>query len=60
MACVISVDLKILLRSCGNKVEAEKLLSAYLRESKGKETLMDKVLLARKRKETGVKVLKLI
>lgn len=52
----MEANLKILLRGCKSKVEAQKIVGAYVREAKGKDTLNDRILLTKKRKETGAKV----
>lgn len=52
----VEENLKALLKGCKSKVEAQTIVAAYLREAKGKDTLKDKILLTRKRKETGAKV----
>ena len=49
-------ELKQLLKGCKSKAEADRVVVAYMREAKGRENLNDRVLLGRKRKETGAPV----
>ena len=52
----VEPELKQLLVGCKSDQEKKQIVSAYLREAKGTDQLTDRVLLARKRKETGAKV----
>ena len=53
---LVEPELKQLLKGCKSRPEADRVVAAYAREAKGRENLNDRVLLARKRKETGAKV----
>ena len=56
LLCPVEPELKQLLVGCKSDQEKKQIVSAYLREAKGIDQLTDRVLLARKRKETGAKV----
>lgn len=52
----MEVQLRQLLRGCKSKAEADRVVAAYIRESKGRDNLNDKILLSRKRRELGLQV----
>lgn len=52
----VEPELRQLIVGCKSDPERKQVVAAYLREAKGTDKLTDRVLLARKRKETGAKV----
>lgn len=52
----VELELRQVLKGCKSKAEADRVVAAYMREAKGRENLNDRILLARKRKETGAQV----
>lgn len=53
---LVEPELRQLIKGCKTRGEADKILGAYKKEEKGRDTAADRLLLARKRLETGAKV----